>query len=123
MASLPTTPTPEAFVASDFIVLSHREPYAEVTTDEGTELRRKTNGVFTTLDTVMRSKRGTWIAWKEEEDEPFEECIQVPAADHPEAYTVRRVPLAPDEARRFYYEFTSTALWPVLFSLLDRARF
>lgn len=30
---------------------------------------------------------------------------------------------SPEEARLFYYEFTSTALWPVLFSLLDRARF
>ncbi|MBW3534282.1 MAG: trehalose-6-phosphate synthase [Gemmatimonadetes bacterium] len=110
-------------MASDFIVLSHREPYEQVDAEDGgVELRRKTNGVFTTLDSVMRRKRGTWIAWKEEEG-PFEERILVPSADHEDAYTVRRIPLAPDEARRFYYDFTSTALWPVLFSLLDRARF
>ena len=111
-------------MASDFIVLSHREPYQEVTTDEGTELQRKTNGVFTTLDSVMRTKRGTWLAWKEREpDEPWPERIHVPSEDHPESYTVRRLPLSPEQAESFYYEFTSTALWPVLFSLLDKARF
>ena len=110
---------------SDFIVLSHREPYESVETENGaTELRRKTNGVFTTLDAVMRQKRGTWIAWREQtEGERMDSHIRVPAADHPDAYTVRRIPLAAEEARRFYYDFTSTALWPVLFSLLDRARF
>lgn len=111
-------------MASDFIVLSHREPYQEIETAEGTELRRKTNGVFTTLDSVMRQKRGTWIAWRErEEGKEFISRIRVPNGGHPEAYTVRRIGLSPDEARRFYYDFTSTALWPVLFSLLDRARF
>lgn len=112
-------------MAGDFIVLSHREPYnVESAADGTTTLTRKTNGVFTTLDSVMRQKRGTWIAWREvEEGAAFTERIRVPAADHPESYDVRRIPLDPDEARRFYYDFTSTAIWPVLFSLLDRARF
>lgn len=114
-------------MASDFIVLSHREPYVEVENDDGqtTGMRRKTNGVFTTLDSVMRQKHGTWIAWKEREseDEPFEERVSVPSKDDPDAYDVRRIPLSPDAARSFYYDFTSTALWPVLFSMLGRARF
>lgn len=111
-------------MASDFIVLSHREPYQEVATDEGTELQRKTNGVFTTLDSVMRTKRGTWLAWKERgPGEDWPERIQVPGENHPESYTVRRLPLTPEKASSFYYDFTSTALWPVLFSLLDKARF
>ena len=112
-------------MASDFIVLSHREPYQKVQLPDGsTTLRRKTNGVFTTLDSVMRQKHGTWIAWRElEEAVPFDSHVQVPSPDHNQAYTVRRIPLDPEEARRFYYDFTSTALWPVLFSLLDRARF
>ena len=111
-------------MASDFIVLAHREPYQEVLTGEGeSELRRKTNGVFTTLDSVMRQRRGTWIAWKERGDEAFPERVRVPSEEDPEAYMVRRIPLDPAEAERFYYDFTSTALWPVLFSLLDRARF
>lgn len=109
---------------SDFIVLSHREPYKEVETPEGPELQRKTNGVFSTLDSVMRQKRGTWIAWREiEEGTAFETRITVPSADVDDSYTVRRIGLDAEEARRFYYEFTSTAIWPVLFSLLDRARF
>lgn len=109
---------------SEFIVLSHREPYAEVEGDDGTVLQRKTNGVFATLDTVMKQKKGTWIAWKEHAaGETFPERISVPAENDPQAYTVRRLPLDPDEARLFYYDFTSTALWPVLFSLPGRARF
>ncbi|HKJ91664.1 MAG TPA: trehalose-6-phosphate synthase [Longimicrobiales bacterium] len=111
-------------MASDFVVLSHREPYREIETEEGTRLRRKTNGVFTTLDAVMRQCRGTWIAWREREPgTEFVPRIRVPAADHPEAYSVRRIALSPEDARSFYYDFTSTAIWPVLFSLLDRARF
>ncbi len=111
-------------MASEFIILSHREPYAEVETPGGRELRRKTNGVFTTLDSVMREKRGTWIAWSErEEGVPFAERMRVPAPDDPRAYDVRRIGLDPEEARSFYYDFTSSAIWPVLFSLLDRARF
>ncbi|MGH7475570.1 MAG: alpha,alpha-trehalose-phosphate synthase (UDP-forming) [Longimicrobiales bacterium] len=111
-------------MASDFIVLSHREPYEEIQTESGIERRRKTNGVFTTLDSVMRRRRGTWIAWKERgPDVAFDDVIHVPSAEDPESYRVHRIGLDPDEARRFYYDFTSTAIWPVLFSLLDRARF
>ncbi|HEX6071152.1 MAG TPA: trehalose-6-phosphate synthase [Longimicrobiaceae bacterium] len=111
-------------MASDFIVLSHREPYQEVQTESGTELRRKTNGVFTTLDSVMRTKRGTWIAWKEKSgDEGWPDRIRVPSEEDPQSYEVRRLPLSPADAESFYYDFTSTALWPVLFSLLDKARF
>ncbi len=111
-------------MASEIIVLSHREPYAEIDTEDGIELKRKTNGVFATLDTVMKQRQGTWIAWKERaEGETFEEWLRVPAPDDPNAYTVRRIPLAPEEARLFYYDFTSTALWPILFSLPGRARF
>lgn len=111
-------------MASDFIVLSHREPYAEVSTDQGVELKRKTNGVFATLDTVMKQQKGTWIAWRErQEGEDFVEQLLVPDAADPDAYHVRRIPLDPEEARLFYYEFTSTALWPILFSLPGRARF
>ena len=111
-------------MASDFIVLSHREPYEEVETDQGIEMRRKTNGVFTTLDSVMRNKRGTWIAWKEQTPgESWPERVKVPSAEDDAAYDVWRLPLTPEKASSFYYDFTSTALWPVLFSLLDKARF
>jgi glucosylglycerol-phosphate synthase len=111
-------------MSSEFIVLSHREPYQEHETPDGPVLRRKTNGVFTTLDAVMRSRHGTWIAWREIDPEaPFPRTIEVPSDDHPDRYTVHRIGLDPEEARRFYYEFTSSAIWPVLFSLLDRARF
>lgn len=109
---------------SDFIVLSHREPYEEVNTDDGIVLKRKTNGVFATLDTVMQQYRGTWIAWREHAaEETFVERVQVPAPDDPRSYAVRRIPLDPEDARLFYYEFTSTALWPILFSMPSRARF
>src|SRR5690606_24381865 len=99
-----------AIMTSDFIVLSHREPYDEVKTEGGTEFRRKTNGVFTTLDSVMRQRRGTWIAWKEHASGELRERVRVPSEDDPESYIVRRIPLDPEEARRFYYDFTSTAL-------------
>ncbi len=112
-------------MGSRFVVLAHREPYAEVATPEGTEIRRKTNGVFTTLDAVLREQHGTWIAWKEAPaDGPdFPLRITTPDLGDRPGYAVRRIPLRKAEARRFYYDFTSTAIWPVLFSMLDRARF
>lgn len=109
---------------SDFIVLSHREPYDEQITESGPVLQRKTNGVFATLDVVMRARNGLWIAWSEvDPEEEFTSTIEVPSAADPERYHVHRIGLTAEEAREFYYEFTSSALWPVLFSLLDRARF
>ncbi len=111
-------------MASDFIVLAHREPYEEVKGADGTELRRKTNGVFTTLDSLMRERRGTWIAWREADGAaPFIPTIEAPALGGQPGYAIRRIPLTKAQARSFYYDFTSTAIWPVLFSLLDRARF
>src|SRR5690606_9798701 len=74
-------------MAAEFIVLSHREPYAEVETPEGVELRRKTNGVFATLDSVMRERGGVWIAWAEREGgRPFAERVAVPSGGHAQAY-------------------------------------
>lgn len=109
---------------SGFLVLAHREPYAEVQTPDGPVLRRKTNGVFTTLDAMLREHHGTWIAWRALDDTaPFEPRITVPEENGKPGYVVRRIPLAVEESERFYYDFTSTAIWPVLFSLLDRARF
>ena len=109
---------------SNLIVLSHREPYEEVDGPSGKVLQRKTNGVFATLDVVMRRQRGTWIAWKERaSDDPFDERIRVPDPGGCDSYEVRRIPLTPEDARLFYYEFTSTALWPILFSMPGRARF
>ena len=109
---------------SNLIVLSHREPYAETETPNGIVLQRKTNGVFATLDTVMKQQRGTWIAWRERESgAAFTERVRVPTADDANSYEVRRIPLSPEDARLFYYEFTSTALWPILFSMPGRARF
>lgn len=108
---------------SDFILVSHREPYAETETPTGPRLVRKTNGVFATLDPIMRERQGLWIAWAERTPgTPFAEKVQVPGPAH-EAYEIRRIGLSPEEAESFYYDFTSSALWPVLFSLLDRARF
>lgn len=120
----PNTPARRQTMSSDFVLVSHREPYEEVATAAGPRLERKTNGVFATLDPIMRQRHGVWIAWSEEEEgRPFAERIRVPDAAHPESYEIRRIALSPEEAESFYYDFTSSALWPVLFSLLDRARF
>lgn len=108
---------------ANLVVLAHREPYAERQTDAGPHLELKTNGVFRTLDAVLREQAGTWIAWRAREDDDFATRIAAPTGEDGSSFEIRRIPLAPDEADRFYYDFTSKALWPVLFSMLDRARF
>lgn len=110
-------------VDSQLVVLAHREPYAERTTADGVRLELKTNGVFRTLDAVLRERSGTWIAWRQRDAGTWSPRLQAPEGADGSGYQIRRIPLAADEAERFYYDFTSTAIWPVLFSMLDRARF
>jgi len=108
---------------SKLVVLAHREPYEEQATDDGPRLVLKTNGVFRTLDAVLRERAGTWIAWRARDADAWHPRVEAPAGEDGSSYQIRRIPLTPAEADRFYYDFTSTALWPVLFSMLDRARF
>ncbi|HEX9728856.1 MAG TPA: trehalose-6-phosphate synthase [Gemmatimonadales bacterium] len=111
-------------MTTDLVVLAHREPYEERPTATGIQRVLKTNGVFRTLDAVLRERRGTWIAWRQQDPGArWDATVDAPTDEAGARYRIRRIPLSKDEARRFYYEFTSTAIWPVLFSLLDRARF
>jgi glucosylglycerol-phosphate synthase len=111
-------------LSAALVVLAHREPYETVETPTGSIQRRKTNGVFATLDALLREHRGTWVAWRASDDAAgFTHRVTTPEEHGRPGYTVRRIPLTTADAERFYYDFTSTAIWPVLFSLLDRARF
>jgi glucosylglycerol-phosphate synthase len=110
-------------MSANLVVLAHREPYQEQAGDDGPDLTLKTNGVFRTLDAVLRERAGTWIAWRAQETDDWERRVRAPKGEDGSSYQIRRIPLAPEEADRFYYDFTSTAIWPVLFSMLDRARF
>jgi len=105
------------------VVLAHREPYAERQTDDGVRWLLKTNGVFRTLDAVLREQAGTWIAWRARDAGEWAARVRAPTGEDGSSYQIRRIPLGTEEADRFYYDFTSTAIWPVLFSMLDRARF
>ncbi len=47
---------------NDVIVVSNREPYIHVRTDEGIRIQRPASGLVTALEPVMRACSGTWIA-------------------------------------------------------------
>jgi trehalose-6-phosphate synthase len=101
--------------AHTFIVVSNREPYIHVYSEDGIRCLTPASGITTALNPVMRSCGGTWIAHGSGEADrdvvDGHDRIQVPP-DNP-AYTLRRVWLTKEEEDRFYYGYSNEGLWPL----------
>src|SRR5258706_8483963 len=52
----------EKLLGDEILVVSNREPFLHVRTDEGVVVRRPASGLVTALEPVMRACSGTWIA-------------------------------------------------------------
>lgn len=97
------------------IVVSNREPYIHLKTENGIEVSRPASGLVTAVEPVMRACSGTWIAHgggsadRETVDE--HDRVAIPP-DHPE-YTLRRIWLTKEEEEGYYYGFANEGLWPL----------
>lgn len=106
---------PRRFADRPIILLSNREPYTHIRTDQGTMMKFPPGGLVSALDPVMRRVAGTWVAWgsgsadRETADETGR--IGVPP-DDPQ-YTLRRVWLEERDVEGFYRGFSNGALWPI----------
>ncbi|HEX7363578.1 MAG TPA: trehalose-6-phosphate synthase [Dehalococcoidia bacterium] len=98
-----------------FIVVSNREPYIHVLSNDGIKSIVPASGLTVALDPVMRACGGTWIAhgsgsadWQVVDDR---NRILVP----PElpCYTLRRIQLSREEEEGYYLGFSNEALWPL----------
>lgn len=99
----------------EVIVVSNREPYIHVKTDNGVEVQTPASGLVTALEPIMRACSGTWVAHgsgsgdRDAVDE--NDHVTVPP-DRP-AYRIRRVWLTEEEEKGYYYGFSNEGLWPL----------
>jgi glucosylglycerol-phosphate synthase len=110
------------------VMVYHRLPFDTVRRDGRTYLRRpkSPNGIIPTLlGFFSRGEKGVWVAWSKAETRTpadWEERMAVDPARYPNLTAVR-IPLTPDDVHLFYETFSKEALWPVIFSFLDKATF
>ena len=99
----------------EIIVVSNREPYIHVRTDDGVEVQCPASGLVTAVEPVMRACSGTWIAHgagsADRESVDAHDRVTVPPDDP--AYTLRRIWLTPEEEEGYYYGFANEGLWPL----------
>ena len=86
----------------EVIVVSNREPYIHVQTDDGIRVQRPASGLVTALEPVMRACSGTWIAHgsgsADRETVDRHDRVDVPPGAP--AYQLRRIWLSPEEETR-----------------------
>ena len=105
----------EQFSGDEVIVVSNREPYIHVRSDQGIQIKRPASGLVTAVEPVMRACAGTWIAHgsgsADRESADSSGRLRVPPADP--TYTLRRVWLSNEEEQGYYYGLANEGLWPL----------
>ena len=98
-----------------FLVVSNREPYIHTMSGGEIVCNRPVSGLTQALDPVMRSSKGTWVAYGSGDADrkavDSHDRVAVPP-EKPE-YTLRRVWLTKEEVEGFYLGFSNQALWPL----------
>jgi len=97
------------------LVVSNREPYLHVRTDQGITVHRPASGLVTAVEPVMRACSGTWIAHgsgsADRETVDRHDRVAVPPEEP--SYTLRRLWLSKEEEAGYYYGFANEGLWPL----------
>ena len=111
-------------MASDLVIVYHRQPYEEVVENGKTVFRENTspNGIVPTLKSFFGSAdHGAWVAWKLAEDPAnpdFERVVEIDDAYG--KYTVSRLPLTSEQVSSFYHVSSKEAFWPILHSFKEK---
>jgi glucosylglycerol-phosphate synthase len=102
---------------SSFVLVYHRSPYDEVIDEQGRRQwldQKSPNGIIPTLRNLFRSQTsGTWIAWREHQDEG-EGSDQTDTIEEPTPIRLRRIPLRPEQIASFYHVTSKESAWPIL---------
>ena len=100
------------------VVLSNRLPFA---LDEGGgALQPVTGGVAGSIDGILRRRGGTWIGWPGVVAAEGQSTV-VPGDTA--AYRIVPLSLSESEIEHYYNGFANCALWPLLHSMPEAARF
>lgn len=111
-------------MASQLVIVYHRQPYEEVEENGKTVFRenKSPNGIVPSLKSFFGSvEHGSWIAWKLAEDTSnpgFEPTIEID--DDFGTYTVSRLPLSSHQVHEFYHVTSKEAFWPILHSFREQ---
>jgi glucosylglycerol-phosphate synthase len=111
-------------MASDLVIVYHRQPYEEVEENGKTVFRenKSPNGIVPTLKGFFgHVNEGAWVAWKladDPENPGFERRVEID--DVHGHYTVSRLPLTEAQVREFYHVSSKEAFWPILHSFKER---
>lgn len=116
----------EKFSDSKFIVVSNREPYLHTYNPEGEIVwYRPASGLVSALDPVLRSVKGTWIAWGDgEADKEVANSrgeIMVPPDDP--TYKLKLIFLDKDEIKGYYDGVSNQMFWPLCHIVHYRPQF
>lgn len=105
----------EELAGDEVLVVSNREPYLHVRTENGIEVQRPASGLVTAVEPVMRACSGTWIAHGSgtADKEAVDRHDRVPVPPSRPSYTLRRVWLTPEEEQGYYYGFANEGMWPL----------
>jgi len=104
------------------ILVSNREPYVHEKSEGKIITKRSFGGLVTALDPLMQKNGGMWVAWGSGAAD-FECCdkenkLLIPP--NQESYTLKRIPLSPDEEDQYYKGYANSVLWPLFHIFIDK---
>lgn len=123
--SLQTT-IKENFKDYRFIIVSHREPYTHHYNDKGKVVSQQTiGGVSITLDSIMKTAKGVWVAHGigEADRDTVNEQDQVRVPPQNPQYTLKRIWINDEEYKGYYEGFSNQTLWPLCHVVFRRPTF
>lgn len=99
----------------NFYVVSNREPYMHVISENTIKCIVPAGGLVTALDPIMQACGGLWIAHGSgnADREMVDEKNKIPVPPEEPAYTLKRVFLTKEEEEGYYYGFSNEGLWPL----------
>ncbi len=104
---------------SSLVILYHRQPFDEVVVDGKTKYlsKKSPNGIVPTLKSFFAGvNQGTWVAWKEVEEDAQKDFEERVVPEEAANYSVRRIGLSAEEVKHFYHITSKEAFWPILHS-------
>ncbi|HVP14972.1 MAG TPA: trehalose-6-phosphate synthase [Terriglobales bacterium] len=107
------------------IVVSNREPYSHVRSEDGVRWVRNAGGLTVALDSVSRALGGIWVAHGSGDADraAVDERDHAPCPPDRPMYALRRVWLSPEDHDLYYGGFSNGALWPLCHIVYVRPRF
>ena len=99
----------------NLFVVSNREPYMHITSENTVQCIVPAGGLVTALDPILRACGGIWVAHgsgtADQEMVDGHNRLSVPPDDP--SYTLRRVFLSKEEEEGYYYGFSNEGIWPL----------